>query len=305
MTEFQRRLPPLSSLIPFEAAFRLRSFTRAADELALSQASISRRVRELETDLGLTLFERRRYDVEPTAAGETLAATVRVALNELAGTAQRLRAQAGGEVSLTIFSDMSLGNALVAPCVGEFQRLNPQLRLRILSSYEPIESVGEDFDIGLQYGRWAEDQFSIEPIADDVIFPVCSPEFAQGLPSPVTPVDIATCPLLHLADVGRKWPDWRSFLAFFRLKEPRPIEGLVFNSYQICLDVAEQGEGIALGWGRSVKDRLASGRLIRVPGLTMPLVDIVNLYRRKNANPNATAEQFVALLRAKIAPVEA
>ena len=303
MAEFQRRLPPLSALIPFEAAFRLRSFTRAADELALSQASISRRVRELEIDLGLTLFERRRYDVEPTAAGETLAATVRVALNELAGTAQRLRAQAGGEVSLTIFSDMSLGNALVAPCVGEFQRLNPQLKLRILSSYEPIESLREDFDIGLQYGRWAEDQFSIEPIADDVIFPVCSPEFAQDLPSPVTPVDIASRPLLHLADVGRKWPDWRSFLAFFRLKEPKPIEGLVFNSYQICLDVAEQGEGIALGWGHSVKDRLASGRLMRVPGLTMPLVDIVNLYRRKSARTNATAEQFVTLLRAKITPV--
>ena len=117
-------------------------------------------------------------------------------------------------------------------------------------------------------------------------------------------MDIAERPLLHLADVGRKWPDWRSFLASFRLKEPKPTEGLVFNSYQICLDVAEQGEGMALGWGRSVKDRLASGRLTRVPGLTMRLADIVNVYRRKNVNINAAAEQFVALLRARIAPID-
>lgn len=304
MSDFRHRLPPLASLVVFEAAFRLGSFTRAADELALSQASISRRVRELEVDLGVPLFERRRYDVVATADGETLAATVRVALSELAGTAERLRARGDGTESLTIFSDMSLGNALVAPCVGEFQRRHPQLRLRILSSYEPIESLREDFDIGLQYGRWAEDRFSVEPIADDVIFPVCSPDFASRLPSPATPVDIAGQPLLHLADVGRPWPDWRSFLAFFRLKEPKPIEGLVFNSYQICLDVAEQGEGIALGWGRAVKDRLAGGRLVRVAGLTMPLVGIVNVYRRKNAERNARAEQFVALLRAKITPVD-
>ena len=82
------------------------------------------------------------------------------------------------------------------------------------------------------------------------------------------------------------------------------MEGLVFNSYQICLDVAEQGEGIALGWGRSVRDRLAGGRLVRIAGLSMPLAGVVNVYRRKHANPNPTADQFVALLRAKIAPVD-
>ncbi len=108
MSELARRLPPLSTLVSFEAAFRLRSFTRAADELALSQASISRRVRELERDLGVALFERRRYDVLPTEDGERFAATVRVALQELAGSADRLRARRDGTERLTIFSDMSL-----------------------------------------------------------------------------------------------------------------------------------------------------------------------------------------------------
>lgn len=120
------------------------------------------------------------------------------------------------------------------------------------------------------------------------------------MPKPAAPIDVASQPLLHLADAGRKWPDWRSFLAFFRLKEPRPIEGLTFNSYQICLDVAEQGEGIALGWGRSVKDRLESGRLVRIEDLTMPLPDSVNVYRRRTARSNRVADQFVTMLRSSI-----
>ncbi|MGI9498892.1 MAG: LysR family transcriptional regulator, partial [Geminicoccaceae bacterium] len=104
MTGYVRRLPPLNALVVFEAAFRHRSFTRAADELALSQASVSRRVRELEQDLGVQLFERRRYDVEPTADGETLAMSVRQSLGELATAADRLRDRGAGIDTLTIFS---------------------------------------------------------------------------------------------------------------------------------------------------------------------------------------------------------
>ncbi|MGI9303602.1 MAG: LysR substrate-binding domain-containing protein [Gammaproteobacteria bacterium] len=304
MTRLRRRLPPLSTLVAFEAAFRLRSFTRAADELALSQASVSRQVRQLELNLGLRLFERRRYDVVPTADGETLAATVRLSLNELASTAERLRKRGSGTESLTIFSDITIAGTLIAAHLGEFQRRHPDLRVRVLASSEPIEAVNEDFDIGFQSGRWAEDRFTIEALADDVIFPVCSPQLAARLPSPIVPVEIAKQPLLHLVDPGRKWPDWRSFLAFFRLKEPAPIEGLVFNSYQICLDVAEKGEGMALGWARSVKERLDAGELVRIPGMTMPLPNSINAYRALRAPPNPIADRFVELLRSKIEPVD-
>ncbi len=304
MTSLIRRLPPVGTLAVFEAAYRHQSFTRAADELALTQASVSRRIRQLETNLGVQLFERQRYNVIPTADGETLAATVRLSLSELAITADRLRARGSGTTSFTIYSDISMAGTLVAPCLGKFQRQYPDLQVRVLSSYEPIESVREDFDIGLQIGRWAEDRFEIEPIADDAIFPVCSPNFAAQLPSPLGPVEIAQQPLLHLEDVGRDWPDWRNFLAFFRLKEPKPIERLVFSSYQICLDVAEKGEGIALGWARTVKARLDAGKLVRIPGMTMPLPDSINVYRVRRSKPNPIADQFIKLLRSNIEPVD-
>lgn len=303
MSDLNRCLPPLSALVAFEAAFRHGSFTRAADELALSQASVSRRVRELEQDLGVRLFERRRYDVAPTPEGETLAATVRPALGDLATAADRLRDRGKGIRNLTVFSDLTLANALVTPIVGEFQRLNPTLQLRVLATSEPIETVREDFDFGLQYGRRAEHAFDIEPIADDVIFPVCAPDFAAQLPDQCDAVELAKQRLLHFAEAGRKWPDWRNFLAMFRVKEPSPIEGLVFTSHNLCLDVAEKGEGIALGWARSVKPRLDAGRLVRLPGMTMPLSGGICVYRPKRGQHNPVADAFLDLLRSRIEPV--
>lgn len=303
MARYDRQLPPLATLVAFETAYRFGSFTRAADELSISQTSISRRVRELEQDLGVKLFERRRYDVVPTQDAVELVAAVRLGLSEIAATSERLRVRAAGGKALTVFSDLSLASSIVTPLIGEFQRRHPEIELRVLSSYEPIETLREDIDIGLQYGCWALDRFVVEPIADDAIFPVCAPALAETLPCPATPVDIAKMPLLHLADLGRFWPDWRSFLAFFRLKEPKPLEGMVFDSYQVCLDVAEKGEGVALGWARSVEPRIASGHLVRIPNMTMPLVDCICVHLAKRARPNPAAKQFHDLLRRSIKPV--
>ena len=175
--------------------------------------------------------------------------------------------------------------------------------MRILSSYERIHNIREHFDVGFQVGRIAEDLFDIEPIADDIIFPVCSPEFADKLPHPVTAVDIVKQPLLHLQELGYGWPDWRKFLAYFRLKQPRPIEGLVFNSYQVCLEVAERSEGIALGWGRSVKSKIDEGKLVRIADMNMPIPESIFVYRRKFEDKNPIADKFLKILKANIDPI--
>ena len=303
MPNLRHRLPPLGTLVVFEAAFRCKSFSRAADEVFLSQASVSRQIKQLETNLGVKLFERQRHDVLPTQEAESLATTVYLTLNELASAADRLRQNQSKVNSLTIVSDISIGRHLIAPQLDDFQRLNPNIKLRLISSYTPVESIAEDFDVGFQIGRWAEERFDIESITDDAVFPVCSPAFASRLPQQIDPVELSKQPLLHLEDVGRDWIDWRSFLAFFRVRNPEPLDGMTFTSYQVCLEAAENGKGIALGWARSVNKQLGEEKLIRIPQMTIPVPESINVYRRKLSKPNPLVEQFVEQLRNSIKPV--
>lgn len=294
------RLPPLATLVPFEAAYRLQNFTRAAEEIHFSQATVSRRIAELETDLGVTLFERQRYDVVPTPDAEVLAASVRLALGEISRTTNLLRHRTDAS-SMTIFSDLSLATSLVAPVLGDFQRANPELKIRVLSSYEPIETTKDDFDIGLQYWRSGPNPYGVVPIADDAVYPVCSPGFADRLPAELSAAELSAAdlrelPLLHVAYDNKDWTDWSQFLASFDTDSPSRTDGMTFTSYQVCIDVAERGEGVALGWSRSVQPRIDAGLLVALTNLTMPQPNVINAYLPKNRPTPPHVRDFISLL---------
>lgn len=303
ISNLSRQLPPLGTLVVFEAAYRLGSFSRAGDEVALSQASVSRQIRQLEANLGVQLFDRRRHDVQATPEGDALAATVQLTLRELASTANQLRSTGKQKNRFTVFSDISIARYIITPILNEFQRQHPSLQLRVLSSYELIEKVTDHFDIGFQVGRTAEDRFNLEAIADDAVFPVCSPAFAHNLPRSITADDLAKYPLLHLEDLGHGWPSWSDFLAWYEAHNTSPADDFVFNSYQVCLSMAEQGEGIALGWARSVQSKLYEGKLVRIPGMVMQLPDSIYVYRSKLSPANPIAEEFIETIRSQIKPV--
>ena len=281
--------------MPFEAAYRLQNFTRAAEEIHFSQATVSRRIAELEADLGVTLFERQRYDVVPTRDAEVLAASVRLALGEISRTTDLLRRRSD-TLSMTIFSDLSLATSLVAPVLGDFQRANPELNIRTLSSYEPIETTMEDFDVGLQYWRSGPNPYDAVPIADDSVYPVCSPGFADRLPADLSATDLRELPLLHVAYDNKDWTDWPQFLASFDIDSPSRTDGMTFTSYQVCLDVAERGEGVALGWARSVQSRIDAGLLVALTDLTMPHPNAINAYLPKNRSIPPHVRAFISLL---------
>lgn len=295
-----QKLPPLSSLVAFEAAFRHGSFTRAADELALSQASISRRIRELEQDLGVTLFERRRYDVDPTSEGERLARVARPALNEIADTVAQIRSVNREDKTLTVFSDICLGASLVAPVVGEFQRLHPDIDLRILASYDSIATTTEEFDFGLQYGAFAPHRYDISPIMGDRVYPVCTPAIAKKLGNNPGLNDLLDFNLIHLTADGARWTGWRQLFKEFDVEYPEGKDASVFNSYQVCLEVAEQGDGIALGWETTVKDRIDRGGLVALTSLSSDLGDVINLYRPRDRKTSEASEKFIDLMVARL-----
>jgi LysR family glycine cleavage system transcriptional activator len=297
MANLSRQLPPLSTLAAFEAAFRHRNFTRAAAELRLTQASISRLIRQLEQDLGVRLFDRGRRDVTPTAAGAAYAETVRRALGELAAESERLRATGRGERSLTVFAELGLASSLIAPMIGTFQRRHPGVSIRIVTSPEPVQAFDRDCDVGLRSGWWAEQAYTVIPVADDAIYPVCAPDFLARLDRPVTPERVAQGPLLHWEEARDAWPDWPGFLASFGLTIPAGPPGPTITAYEVLLDFAEKTDGFALAWARSAQDRIAAGRLARVPGMTLAMPDHTAAHIPKRAPKNPLVEEFVALLK--------
>ena len=109
--------------------------------------------------------------------------------------------------------------------------------------------------------------------------------------------------MLHLEYENDHLIDWGQFLTNYRIRKNKPAEQLVFSAYQVCLDVAERGEGIALGWARSVNSRIKDGTLVRFTELSMHVPDGIAVYRKKHATPHPLATRVIDEVRASIDPI--
>lgn len=149
MNRLGKSLPPLASLLPFEAAARLESFTRAAAELHLTQAAVSRQIRALEDDLGTRLFERRNRAVFLTEAGRELGGAVSGALETVAARADDLRGR-HREGEVVMFAQLCEAFYWVMPRLAGFHQRHPRVELRVAASTRPLTEAAERFDVALQ-----------------------------------------------------------------------------------------------------------------------------------------------------------
>ncbi len=188
---------------------------------------------------------------------------------------------------------MSLASDIVAPVLGDFQQRYPDMNIRVVSSCEPIETTREEFDVAIQYGPAESERFDVEYLADEPVFPVCAPEIADQLPIPVSLDDLASMPLLDVVDDDSGWMTWCDVLG---AKADRASARIVVTSYGLSLDLAEQGNGIALGWERSVAPRLAAGTLVRVPDMPLLATARINAYVSPAVRGSEPVDDLVALL---------
>lgn len=252
------KLPPLTALPCFEAAARLLSFSKAAEELHLTPGAISRAVKHLEEQLGVQLFERATRSVRLTEAGEPYARAVRDVLSQLAtATAAATASQAGSTLNVST-SDGFAGRWLV-PRLYRFHRAHGDIDVRVSTTGKLASFHGDGIDIAIRYGNGDYPGLTAEWLADEEVFPVCSPSLLKGPSALRKPAD-----LKHHTLIRDGYPiDWAAWLAAAGVKGVNPRRGLTFDSYTFAVQAAVQGEGVALGRTMLVADDLAAGRLVR------------------------------------------
>jgi LysR family glycine cleavage system transcriptional activator len=260
-----RRLPSLTALRAFEAAARHENLTRAAEELFVTHGAISRQIREIETDLGTTLFERRGRRLVLTDAGRNYQRSVTAAFDDLSAATDRLR-QAASARRLTLNVLPTFAMRWLIPRLGRFQQLNPKIELRLVTSDRPLARLGEPFDLAVRRGPEGWQGYRAAAFMAEWELPVCSPELLRRKPIN-TVSDLAQHILLEAETRPDAWQHWLRHAGASHL---HVIGRQQFDHFYLCLDAAEDGLGLALGPVPLIADDLAAGRLVApLPGLRL------------------------------------
>ncbi|MDB5968852.1 MAG: Transcriptional regulator, LysR family [Hydrocarboniphaga sp.] len=257
------RLPPLQALQAFEAAARHQSYTRAAEELALTHGAISYQISALEDRVGTKLFRRERNRMLMTDAGRLLLANVRQGLM-LLERAFDTRVPTERRVSLTLSTLPSLARCWLVPRLLDFQCAHPDIDLLVDPSGALVDLEHDGVDIAIRYGGGGWSGVQQQLLMDEELFPVCSPRYRGGH-LPQTPADLADCHLMH-----NPWQPWEPWFHAAGLSLRETARGVSYTDSALLLDAAAAGQGIVLARRALAWRDLAEGRLVRLFEVSIP-----------------------------------
>lgn len=253
----RRLIPDIVTLQAFECAARHGNFTRAAEELNLTQSAISRQIRDLEAQTGLQLFERIRRRVVLSQAGRKFLPDVQRLLQQ--SEQLMVRAVASGESgsALSIASLPTFGSRWLMPRLNKFIKSHPDTVITVASRSHPFDFDEEGFDLAIHYGQpvWAHGTCTF--LCNEVILPVASPTLLAKA-TMVTPGDIQTMPMLHLTTRPKLWSEW---FDMNKVTADNAFRGNRFDQFSMVIEAAASGMGVALLPRYLIEAELASGRL--------------------------------------------
>jgi LysR family glycine cleavage system transcriptional activator len=264
-------LPPLSALRAFEAAARLQSFSKAADELGVTPAAISHQIAALEADLGVSLFRRLNRAVEPTASARVLLPGLSEAFSGIQASVRRLRAH-NDTGTLTVTASPSFAGKWLVQRLYRFLAIAPEVDVRISASDEVVDLTRGDFDLAIRYGTGRYPGLTVELLLQNEVFPVCSPNLLRLGPPLDAPADLRHHALLHDQAVDRDplVPTWSMWLKAAGVSDEAASRGLTFSTNILALEAAIAGHGVTLAYSTTVAADLAAGRLVRLFSLALP-----------------------------------
>lgn len=268
------RMPSLRAIKCFVAAARHQSFTRAAETLCVTQAAISRQIRELEEALGTPLFHRVGRSIELTHAGAMLFDAAQMSFINIAQASSRIRTDYGNGAkrTLTLCCTPAFAALWMLHHLPDFFERHPGIDLNLVTTQQFLDlEPGIQPDIFITKLPHIRDGYVSKPLFHDRIYPVCSPAYLAAHPEIRTLTGLRDSNLLNLGPYGRsqvaEHVDWQVWLGMHHVDlDARPRTGSRYfnaNDYNLLIQLVLAGQGVALGWEHLVTPLLDEGRLVR------------------------------------------
>ena len=261
MASKRYNLPHLAFFQGFEAAARTLSFTKAAEELFITQSAVSRQIKALEDHLGLKLFERRPRSLTLTENGQALYRIATDVLDRLQTATDRLKAETRAR-QLAITTTTGFASLWLIPRLKRFTALHPDIDVRISATTDMINLERSLIDLAIRYCKPESVPEGALKLFGEEVIPVCSRALLRDKARPLKrPQDLAHHTLLHFDYAGIMYMDWGTWLTALGIGDLKPAGVLHFSQYEQLIQAAISGQGVALGRQPLVNDLIGSGAL--------------------------------------------
>lgn len=271
MKSLRHRLPPLTGLMFFEAAARTLNFTRAAEELHVSQAAVSKQIRQLEEGLGFALFERVGRRVQLTPRGAQLQSKVSAAFNYLADAVDELSVKRSAAV-VTLAANTAISHFWLSEVMKDFRSRNPNFAasIRTITSDQTSDLFHDSVDIAVVYDASQRIDWTGQLLFEEEIFPVASPAYVESHPLTGDGPDALLAQiLLEYERLEPNWINWAAWFASLGI-EPKRVKATEYgNNYIVLVDAAIRGRGVTLGTRYLLDAEIRSARLARLSSLNV------------------------------------
>jgi len=294
------RLPSLNALRAFEAAARHRSFVRAADELHVTQGAVSRHVKLLESELGVTLFKRNPHGVELTSQGKALLPELTASFDRIARAARLVRES---DRDLRVACAPTLAGRWLVRRLSRFLESQSGARITLAHMCDYDDFFRGEFDVGITdcetTGHQPQGLKSVL-LRREAMTPVCAPALLEKFPALRRPAGLDSRMLLH--PVNRR--DWRNWLRAAGLPSEMADDGQVFENLEMATSAATGGLGIAMLDLYLISDELVSGRLIAPFDLVLSEDTGYFVFAQENRFAEPKIAAFLDWIRAEVAADE-
>lgn len=268
------KMPSLRAVKSFVAAAKYQNFTRAAEALCVTQAAISRQIRELESSLGVELFIRSGRTVQLTEAGTMFYDAAYLSFVNIAQAAQRIQNTQQLKQELNVCCTPAFSAFWLSQYLGEFLTDNDDIHISVISTSNLLSASAGDSgvtpDVFISKINDPRDGFRSIPIFHDIVYPVCSPSYLEGHPQIIKMKALRDADLLNLTPYGRyqvaEHVDWEVWLRTLGMEIDLSKQSHVFNAndYNMLVQLAVSGQGVCLGWHHLVDRLVQQGQLVAV-----------------------------------------